>query len=803
MRGYNIFILIIAGLLLFSGCISQSGLDPSRYIASPKSRMTSEDTFLNVDNCKAFYCEPSRETDPSLLKRVIYTFATFGIYELYSTFAPKPTLEGGRCWFETFDPFTAEGDKRLERTVVGADLSEANLTSVLKKIVFGSESANVRAFMIGSGPNLAAADEARRYCRGTLGFAVQWLGGGRTQLPKEISTEALRSVLRADVIPFLAYHTPADGGNYTKTLSKSLSAIGPVFIAPGAEFDIATPDYVNPLGHFQLIKENCKNCITVAFVDLNDTSTLKQYSDKGVMQYVDVVAYGLNLNEFDCDKDEVYLAMSNFTETISEKWKKPSIIPYVRAKREGNCTIENIARDYESLYANIPFLAAQGLIGFAIDDTPERFKNNSVLDMQGIAWFANCRSYYDQSDPDTAKQSYLLFSESGDSGGLSKCTALTSLNAWGDQKCDIDYSQSSLPEPVDSSEFVGDVCLGKDETKVDEQPSLIVNESVGQVLDGYERFCEYWSMPIRQFSSEFSFDPSIVRSIIWQENGFTQYKSLMVTGPECKSCDGYSGSAYELCCGTERLKYYYDLLDNAYYLSEFYGSHSSYKVCGGEPEWAKAYFAVYGYLYSEQGMLQQMNAQIHCVNTGGCPDDDGDPQCSFSFSDLKTKQLIAGAETMREVCGICKERKLEGDAPWDKTHSQSAAAMPLDNPKCTTPFGKNMGTYWLSGIILIDDTGSPTVYAVADGTVSQVKEGPRRGKTVIVENGNLVITYSSLATISVTKGQFLNAGQQIGEIDESLRLEVCEGGNCVNPLLGTERDFIDPAQYLKISCPES
>jgi hypothetical protein len=796
MRRHTGFILIIAGILLFSGCISQSSLDPSKYIAPPKSKMTATDTFLNVANCKAFYCKQSPE--PSLLEKAVLTQLTFGLYAVTSIFAPKPTLEGGKCWFETFDPYTEEGDKKLEATVAGTDLNEKSLSETLKDMVLGSGSAEIRSFMIGSGPNLAAADEARRYCGGTLGFAVQWLGGSKTQLPKDISSEALRGVMRADIIPFITYNIP-NAFTYTENLSKNLSGIGPVFVAPGTEYDFASSQQNSPVGSFSMIKQYCENCLAVAFIGFNDTATLEYLANRNEMKYIDVIAYGVNFNDFDCDKDSIYLAISNFTETISEKWKKPSIIPYFRAKREGNCTVNNIARVYESMYATIPFLTAQGLIGFAIDDTPERFKNDSVLDYQGIAWFKNCKSYYEQVDPAVSKQASLLFSESGDSGGLSKCTVLTSLSAWADQKCDMDYSVLSLPEPVDSSVFAGDVCLGEDETKVDEQPSMIVNESVGQVLDGYERFCEYWSMPIRQFSSEFSFDPSIVRSIVWQENGFTPYKPLMQTGPECKSCDGYSGSAYDLCCGTERLKYYYDLLDKTYYLSEFYGSHDSYKSCGGEPEWAKAYFAVYGYLYGDRVFKQHLGEHMHCISAEGCSDDG----CSFSFSDRKTKQIVAGAETMREACGICKERELEGDAPWYKKPSQFAAAMPLDNPKCTVPFGKNMGTYWLSGIILNDEVGASTVYSVAGGTVSQIKEGPRRGKTVMIESGNLLITYSSLATINVTKGQFLTAGQKLGEIDESLRLEVCEGGNCVNPLLGTDRDFIDPAQYLRISCPES
>lgn len=778
-------LVILLGMLM--GCITKSSMDPTKYIKPPSWTMEPTDTFKNTAPCSVFYC---KNASVGILKTIL-TWATFGIY------APKPSLEEGVCWLEQVNPYTTEGQERLSKTLGGR------------------EDEYPRYFMIGSGPNLAAAEEARRYCGGSLGFAVQQLGGGADKTPKNISTESLREMLRADVIPFLTYHTPADGGKFTKELAVSLEGIGPVFVAPGAEFDFTTHNVIDPLGHFRLIKDNCKNCLTVAFVKFNDTATIEHYATAGggVIQYIDVVGYGIDANTFDCDKNAIVLAISNFTETVSERWKKPSIVPYIRAEVSGNCTEERIARVYEALYTNIPFFVQQGLIGFGIDDTPRHFKENSILDTEGLAWFKGCGAYYDQRDPDLAQQVPLMFPEGGDVGGMSPCVAMNSMSVWLAQKCDLNYSAVSLVEPVDSSVLVGDVCLNENEFKTSVTPYVSVDKTTGEVLDGYEKYCEFWSQPIRQFASEFGFDQSVVRGIIWQENGFTQYAPIMVAEAQgedesvCADCEAYKDNAmaYQICCGTARLKHYYRRASET--LTALYLAHDSYGVCGGEPPWAKLYFAVYGYLYGNNMFEPKMNMHKICIENAGCYNEDADAYlCPFKFDDMKTKRLIAGAEEMRKVCKICTERKLTSEPEWAKTIPGGASAMPLENPICVLPFRTSMGTIWNSGIVLVDAAEIPDVFAISNGTVDSVKEGPRRGRMITIRSGPLPlwITYSSLSRIDVQSGQFVTTGQKIGEIDEQLRIEICDGsgvGGCANPALGVNRDFIDPASYLGISCP--
>jgi hypothetical protein len=785
-----IAVLLSILLLTMSGCIKKTTLDPTRYIEHPAWTMEATDTFQNTAPCSVFYC---KNASVGIFKK-IFTWVTFGLY------SPKPSLEEGSCWFESVNLYTEEGQKRINATL------NVNNTDEYP-----------RYFMIGSGPNIAAAEEARRYCGGSLGFALQWLRAvpddDVPSVTSTVSTESLRELLRADVIPFVAYHTPTDAGAYTKSLSQNLSNIGPVFVAPGAEYSILDQHYVDPIGHFQIIKTNCANCLTVAFVKFNDTATIEHYNTTGgmgVMQYIDVIGYGIDANQFDCDRNAIVAAIDNFSETIAERWKKPTIIPYIRAEVKGNCTEENIARLYSSLYANIPFFVQEGIVGFGTDDTPSRFKIDGNLDVAGVSWFKSCSAYYDQRYPETSQVVPIIFPEGGDIGGHSPCTMATSMDVWAVQSCDITLSAVSIPEPVDSSVYVGDFCLDNKEFAVDSGPFVSIDPTAGEVLDGYEKYCEIWSQPIRQFVSEEGFDQSFVRGIIWQENGFTQYNQIMITqqsgeGDICSKCTPYMSNAmaYQICCGTTRLKYYYN---ESYVIDQLYQTHDTPSVCGGEPAWAKLYFAILGYREGSASFNSALDNLKKCIQNDGCYDEELKRYtCPFSFDNTHIKELIAGARDMRTICKLCTDRKTTSDPNWAVLPSPHASQKPLTNPQCILPFKTEMGMIWNSGIILEDSKGAQDVFSIADGIVADIKTGPRKGKEIIIQSSMsgepLFITYSSLSETGVNKNDYIKAGDIIGRFDRTLRLEICRGMNCTNPAIGINRNFIDPASFIGIECP--
>ncbi len=90
------------------------------------------------------------------------------------------------------------------------------------------------------------------------------------------------------------------------------------------------------------------------------------------------------------------------------------------------------------------------------------------------------------------------------------------------------------------------------------------------------------------------------------------------------------------------------------------------------------------------------------------------------------------------------------------------------------------------------------VIAIADGTVTNVKEDDTTGKIVEIKHDNgLISVYQSLGSISVKKNDIVSQGQVIGksgknELDSDLgnhlHLEIYENGQAVNPelILGNE-----------------
>ena len=91
------------------------------------------------------------------------------------------------------------------------------------------------------------------------------------------------------------------------------------------------------------------------------------------------------------------------------------------------------------------------------------------------------------------------------------------------------------------------------------------------------------------------------------------------------------------------------------------------------------------------------------------------------------------------------------------------------------------------------------VIAIANGTVTRVKEDDSLGKTVEIKHDNgLISTYQSLSEVSVKKDDVISQGQVIGksginEIDKDLgnhlHLEIYENGISVNPEMYLGKEY--------------
>ena len=127
--------------------------------------------------------------------------------------------------------------------------------------------------------------------------------------------------------------------------------------------------------------------------------------------------------------------------------------------------------------------------------------------------------------------------------------------------------------------------------------------------------------------------------------------------------------------------------------------------------------------------------------------------------------------------------------------------LPIKNGKITTPFGK-LGKHWSTGkhtgVDFAVPVGTP-VLAVADGTITNANWGKAYGKQVIqkVEQGYVI--YAHLNAVRVKPGQFVKAGQIIGESGNS--------GNSTGPHLHLEmrvapfmydNKTLDPESVIKL-----
>jgi hypothetical protein len=790
-------ILLAMSIAILSGCIKKESLDPTQYITTRTGNMevSAVEDYQNLNKCQVFYCLNSSGSVFSWTTRL----ATLGLSdvvslhsELYSLIFldPKPSLYRGNCSIEKVDPYTTEGQERLIKTLEG------------------KTDEYVRSFMIGAGPNFAAADEAQRFCGGELGFATQWLGGSINEAPKGINEEDIKTVLKSNILPLLVYQIPADAGQYTTNISRNISELGPVLIAPGAFYSVGTRGTIDPSLHFQIVKQECPKCLTVALVEFNDFATIDHYADAvpgGFENNVDIIGYRINFNDFGCNKDDIALAISNFTQNISQTWKKPSMIVYMdfTENEDIGCTKDNITQAFDFIYAQIPIFTSQGLIGMGANNIAKFFDGDGILNIPGRAWFSNCESYYSLENPDEVRQVWLILPESGDTG-FSPCNVLTASSISLLTKCDLNYSNSSIPIPIESNSSIGDRCFSDEELEADNIYEL--DRKLTTTVDGYEKYCALWSPAVRQFSSEFNFDPSVVMSNILFDNILSGSQQAMITGQECTHCSEYSGRMQEICCGTERLGYYYAEIDKTWDLTEIMGSSGAGDVCGGEPEWAKTYFAVYGYVYGRDRLNDFINAYIRCEQNNGCPNSEtGVRECTFAFSEESDiRKRVSTSVTMREACQICKDKEVPDAPNWNTQVTPLNLIRPFKNSKCVVPFLTSAGPYWNNKIEIRDEDGTNIVRSVAEGKVVAVGEKPIRGKTVSVESAaeGITVTYSHLASIAVENGEIVSAKQRIGEVEDTLGIEMCSGSGteCLDITRGVDRSFLDPSQYLNIDC---
>lgn len=93
-----------------------------------------------------------------------------------------------------------------------------------------------------------------------------------------------------------------------------------------------------------------------------------------------------------------------------------------------------------------------------------------------------------------------------------------------------------------------------------------------------------------------------------------------------------------------------------------------------------------------------------------------------------------------------------------------------------------------SGVDIATEVGQP-VKATIGGKVTELRQDPRTGLTIVVATGSWTIHHGSLASATVKSGDTVNAGQTIGTSGESfhepyphIHLAIEKNGQFVNPV---------------------
>jgi len=776
-------VLVLISFVFLSGCIRQAS--PPDFVKIVGTYTTSEGTFMNPAPCISFLCENQ--------SGFFVSFRQF--------FGYKPSLYKGKCYFNEYDPTS--------------DAAMADLRNVLEL----KKKERMKSFMIGQGPNLAAADEAKRFCKGNLGFAIHWLKGD-TSVDTKVIENNIECTLKNEIIPIFIYNMPGDKGEYVKNISKSLADNGPSIVAVGTSLSGAGA--INDI-NFELgtIKAYCPDCLRAVHVKFGDISVLaaanqpivetgpgiittplqpgetpqipvSQGAPPKPADSIDVVLYDVDLNKFNCDKNIIAIEVQNFSSAILTNYGKPSLA-MLKSKISGKCTEDAISRVYEYMYSNIPLFVPNGLIGMANDDLSMMFdsgkQNNPIFN----SWFKNCIFYYDQSDMYNSPQVPILIPKGGDTA-ISGCSFLNTMSMLLAARCNQNYSNLPGIEPFDSNASCGDSSCAN-EGVLEEAGNIGAQLSADQtkILDGFEKYCEQWNTQIRQLSAQFNFDPSVARAVAWYNTNFdpASTNEPFFEAEECNSCNAYSGEDKNICCGIEELGR----------LKSYAESSLATGGKGKSREYMIYYFSVYGHKHGMAAMQISIMAFRNAVDKG----------TEFTF-DSSVLEILSRASKLRIACGTCRgtsqslllSSEIQSPpADWQQSTSLNLVE-PITKSVCIDKIGNNQGVYWLSGIKLISSLSDGNVTAARAGTVREIGDGARRFRYIITESNGATIIYSNLLSVDkkLRVGSIVAAGDQIGIYGEYLRFEVCTSDyqQCTDTSKGLARPFRDPSVELGLQC---
>ena len=594
-----IFLFLFIISLLLSGCIQKSSMQ--QYIPSENLKFV-ENQFITSNTCQVMVCQFKEKTLMEKIKDWLGNLIDLKESKI-------PSLAGGNCSFKKFD-LTKQKDQE-------------ELTNLINRGLNESDSLNfTQLFMIGTESSILVGEEFKSYCNGNLGFMIIDVDPSKMLRDTEIGrddykTNALRAncILNYTTIPFYRIYNLQSG--FISLFSESLNGVGPVFISPGYGFSTNPSKFrrfydvnpSNPSGSFQSIKNWCDNCITVAVINFNDTSTLEFYKQSGDLNYIDIIGFTVDINNFTtCDAKRIIIgkddSIKSFAQNITSLYHKPVMVLGISLKeiqpdsdRVCEWTNDSIADFYQQLFKSIPFLAKSGVIGISIISNPNSMPS---LAFNTSAFF--CSIYYNK---EVSKPYYIpaIFSIEGDVlSGCNRYTDNSNLLSISDLDIDslrkikiskIEYDSCNnivYVPPLPATEPGQPIQPGQpsqpgQDTQPIQPPSLPPIDSPNYNL----------AFEIQELASRNNIDYYLLLAAL---NYFNQIKepvsSFKLIDSHCL-CSDLSGAQYNRCCIAETLSYYYY-------------KPSVARAAGSDTD-LRRYLALYGLITGDTGL----NAEIYRI----------------------------------------------------------------------------------------------------------------------------------------------------------------------------------------------
>lgn len=111
-------------------------------------------------------------------------------------------------------------------------------------------------------------------------------------------------------------------------------------------------------------------------------------------------------------------------------------------------------------------------------------------------------------------------------------------------------------------------------------------------------------------------------------------------------------------------------------------------------------------------------------------------------------------------------------------------------------FNSTLDTWQTHKAVDLSADEGASVCAMFDGTVVDVSENYGYGNTVKIDHGDgVVVTFASLGEVSVTNGQKVTRGEEIGTVGTSASYEFCDGAH-VHVEVAKDGTSVDPRPYV-------